>query len=53
MVTKLSWPDIVDLLATAMNRIILIMPAIHEEWADVIEYILIQNENLLFNNGGI
>lgn len=41
MVDKLSWEDICDLLTQAKQRIVLIMPAIHEEWVQAIQL----NEN--------
>ncbi|MBL7913987.1 MAG: hypothetical protein JNL49_02980 [Bacteroidia bacterium] len=39
MVVKLSWENIVDLILSTKKRFILIMPAIHEEWIDVIDQI--------------
>lgn len=44
MITKVTWPKIVDLLITARNRLVIIMPAIHEEWVETIK----QNRNLKF-----
>jgi hypothetical protein len=37
MVTKISWDEINDLLLYAKRNITLIMPAIHEEWVEVIQ----------------
>jgi hypothetical protein len=37
MVIKVTWPDIIDLLLKAEEHIVLIMPAIHEEWVDIIQ----------------
>lgn len=42
MVLKLTWPQIINLLQKAKNRIILIMPSIHKEWVEVIQ----SNENI-------
>jgi len=39
MVVKLGWPEIIDLLLNVEKRIVLIMPAIHEEWIDVMDSI--------------
>jgi len=36
MVSKLSWSNIIDLLRSVEHRLVLIMPAIHEEWIDAI-----------------
>lgn len=37
MVIKITWPDIIDLLLKAKQHIVLIMPAIHEEWVEIIQ----------------
>lgn len=37
MVIKIKWPDIIDLLLKAEQHIVLIMPAIHEEWIEIIQ----------------
>lgn len=42
MILKLSWDKIIDLLLNASKNLILIMPAIHDEWIEVIK----RNENL-------
>ncbi len=41
MIRKISWTKIVDLLHSAKKRIVLVMPAIHEEWIEIIK----QNES--------
>ncbi len=42
MVGKISWYDIVDLLGNAKRNVVLIMPAIHEEWVTAIQ----ENEHI-------
>ena len=37
MVLKISWDNIIELLLKAQNQIILVLPAIHEEWVQVIQ----------------
>lgn len=37
MIVKLSWEDSIDLILSAKSKMVLIMPAIHEEWAVVIK----------------
>jgi len=36
VIQHLSWRKIVDLFASAKERIVIIMPAIHDEWVEVI-----------------
>jgi len=43
MIEKINWGKIVNKLHNAKNRIVLIMPSVHEEWVDVI----ISNANKL------
>ncbi len=42
MVSKVTWTKIVDMLHSAQNEVILIMPAIHSEWIEVLK----ENPNL-------
>jgi len=42
MVDKISWEDISDLLMQAKQRVVLIMPGIHEEWLQALQ----MNENV-------
>jgi hypothetical protein len=61
MLEKLSWNHIIDLLLYANQKIILVMPSIHEEWVEVIErnqnwdklqiYICIDNSEEVIRNG--
>lgn len=37
MVSKLSWDSIIELLLNAREQVVLIMPAIHEEWIQVLQ----------------
>ena len=37
MILKINWSDVVDKLANAKNEIVFIMPAIHEEWIEVLK----------------
>lgn len=41
MTVKLNWDKIIDLLLDAKKNLVLIMPAIHDEWVEVIK----RNEN--------
>lgn len=41
MTVKLNWDKIIDLLLHAKNNLVLIMPAVHEPWVEVIR----RNEN--------
>ena len=41
MIVEITWPNIIDLLLNAEQHIVLIMPAIHEEWVEIIQ----KNEN--------
>lgn len=46
MIVKLSWGNIIDLILSAKSKLVLIMPAIHEEWVEVIK----TNESLKPSN---
>lgn len=37
MIKKISWQEIIDLLQSAQKRLILVMPAVHQEWIEVIK----------------
>lgn len=61
MLEKFSWDRIIDYLLHASQRIILVMPSVHEEWVEVIErnpnlrnleiYICIDNSEYVIRNG--
>lgn len=37
MILKLNWNSIIDLLLNARQQVVLIMPAIHEEWVQILQ----------------
>ena len=61
MIKEITWNDIVDLLSSARSQVILIMPAIHEEWIAALKinpnihsidlFACIDNSELVIRNG--
>jgi len=61
MIKKITWSKIVDMLQTAREEVILIMPAIHEEWVNALElnsnlkdlkiFACIDNSEVVIRNG--
>jgi hypothetical protein len=61
MIKKITWPELINLLLNANNRIVLAVPAIHDEWVQVISEnkklneisikVCIDNSELVLRNG--
>lgn len=61
LIQSLTWHKVIDLFASAKERIVIIMPAIHEEWVEVISqfqqskkvelWICFDNQENVFRSG--